>query len=108
MIDGRCKEGPPTSRPARAGSMMRSMRVQELKALVQAADYTVDAGAVAEAILWRALAYQRCSNPPASWRPDASQSTTPGGPSKTRPTQVIPAAASAAPHSPDPTQTHSS
>jgi hypothetical protein len=85
-----------------------AMRTQELKRRVERAEYVVDPEAVADAMLRHALSQRRWWNPLADRSMPASDSTTPGSPERTAPTQVSGAAASAAARSAGATQTHNS
>jgi hypothetical protein len=64
----------------------RTMLVNDLKRRVSAHEYVVDCGAVAEAFLARQA---RCSYPESARSPWASESTSPAGPSLTRPTTDV-------------------
>lgn len=74
----------------------RGMRMQDLKLRVERADYVVDPVLVAEAMLRHAVSQRRCWKPRACWTTPADSSCTPGGPSRTTPIHVSPAADSAA------------
>ena len=84
------------------------MRTQELKQRVQRQDYVVDPALVAEAMLRHALSYRRCWKPHTACATPAASSTTSGGPSRTEPIHVTPAADSAELRSDSATHTSSS
>jgi hypothetical protein len=83
-------------REARTLDTSRGMRMQDIKQLVQSADYVVDSGLVAEAMLRHAVSHRRCWNPRAVWAMPAASSSTPGVPPRTLPIQVNGAADAAA------------
>ena len=96
------------SREARGRTdIAHGMRMHQLRARVQRAEYVVDADAVAEAYLRHAVSYSRCWKPRAERGPLASDSVTPAGPAVARPTHVTPTAAAPAALASG-TQTHSS
>ena len=84
------------------------MRLQELKLRVERADYTVDPGLVAAAMLRHAVSQRRCWKPRAVCATPSDSSTTSGGPARTSPIQVSDAADAAASWSPAATQTSNS
>jgi hypothetical protein len=100
--------GSALKRETRALDSRRAMRTQELKRRVERAEYVVDPEAVADAMLRHALSQRRWWNPLADRSTPANDSTTPGSPGPTTPTQVSGTAASAAARSAGATQTHSS
>ena len=100
--------GAPLKRRGQALDTSDGMRLQELKLRVQRADYAVDPGLVARAMIRRALSHRRCWNPRTVCATPSASSVTPGAPSHTIPIQVSAAADSAAARSPGPTQTSSS
>lgn len=98
----------PLKRSGQAFDTSDGMRLQELKLRVQRADYVVDPGVVARAMIRRALSQRRCWKPLTVCAMPSASSVTPGGPSQTVPIQLSEAADSAAARSPGPTQTSSS
>jgi hypothetical protein len=92
----------------RGARYRRGMRVQELKQRVQRADYVIDPGLVATALIRHAISYRRCWNPRTVCGTPAVLSTSSGGPSLTLPIQVRGAADSAAGPSSRATQKHNS
>jgi hypothetical protein len=100
--------GSALKRETRALDSRRAMRTQELKRRVELAEYVVDPGAVADAMLRHAVSQRRWWNPLAVRSTPASDSATPGSPETTAPTHVSDAASSAAARSAGATQTHSS
>ena len=86
----------------------RVTRTEKLKLRVQRAEYAIDPGTVAEAMIRHAVSHRRWWNPPTTRRAPPALSTTSAGPSATVPIQVSVAADSVAERSPRPTQTHSS
>jgi hypothetical protein len=99
---------PALKREAPALDSGHAMRTQELKRRIELAEYVVDPEAVADAMLRHALSQRRWWNPLADRSTPANDSTTPGSPGPTTPTQVSGTAASAAARSAGATQTHSS
>jgi hypothetical protein len=93
--------GPPLKQTAAALDSQRAMRVQELKLLVEGANYTVDPAAVADAMIRRAVSHRRCWKPRTACGSPPALSTTSAGPSPTEPIQVTSAPEprlAAAPH----------
>ncbi len=88
--------GDELKRDGDAFDIPRRMRMQEIKRRVERADYVVDPGLVAEAMLRHALSHRRCWKPSTDWTTPADSSSTPAGPSPTAPIQVNGAADSAA------------
>lgn len=86
----------PLKRGEDALDTCRGMRMQDLKLRVERADYVVDPALVAEAMLRHAISQRRCWKPRAGWATPADSSSAPGGPSRTTPIHVSPAADSAA------------
>ena len=93
---------------AEALDMAAGMRLQELKLRVRRADYVVDPGLVAAAMMRHAVSQRRCWNPRAASATPADRSLTSAAPSLTAPIQVIVAADSAATRPPGETHTSSS